>query len=802
MHSFFAQPNHGSPGGRNPGGFPGRRAGGRSRPAGVAGRRWLWLTLLWLASLAGGRLDAAEPAADDTGLDATYQVEQYALAGKPLLPAGVTAPLLARHTGTNVSLRAIVQTAYDLEAAYREQGLTQMTIVVAPGRITGGVVPLTVFQGAIAQILVAGKSYAITGEALASVAAPALATNAAVRSATTNAGPHFTVEKYLVLGNTILPPATIAKTLAHINGGYGTNVTFTGIRAAAAALQSAYRDRGFVTVAVTLPKQKLTNGVVKIQVTEGRLAAIEVKGNRYFSSNNVMSALPSLHTNLVLNSKVFGEELSQANANQDRQIYPQIGPGAEPGTSDLTLVVKDRFPLHAKVDFNNENSPNTPDFRVNSSMVYNNLFQVNQSLGIQYGFSPQQMKVGPQWNFYDQPLVANYSGFYRIPLAGPQSVEQEIDSQAGSFGYDEATHRFNLPPATGQPEVTFFASQSTIDTGITPGASRTIYSSSTTNSDGSTITNETLHLNPVTQTITINNDMGVRLSVPLAGVGSFHQSVSGGLDFKTYNVNSYATNYYILNSEIVDGLNGGNTPETNYNTSTDTTPLPETVNQMEYLPLNVRYDAGGQDLLGNVAAGLGVSYNPWYYSVTTSSSSSTNIYYHGAKSVQQITHSGQSTGYWVALTPSFSHDFQLFTNWLTTVRADGQWASQPLISNEQYGLGGVNSVRGYHEGEVFGDNGWHVSLQQDTPAHQVGTAYGSTPLLLRASLYMDYGNVYLIDPQSGQAGSTALWGTGFGMVATLGYHWEARFLFTEPLLNSPTVTAYQPYFNFALTAQF
>ncbi len=799
MHSLFAQPKQAAPGGRNPGGFPGRRAGGRPQPAGVAGRRWLWLTLLWLASLAGARLAAAEPAADGAELATTYPVLSYTISGKPLLPAGVTAPLLATHTGTNVSLREIIRAAYDLEAAYRDQGLTQMTIVVAPGRITGGVVPLTVFQGAIAQILVAGKSYAITSEALAGLAAPALATNTTAHSATTNAGPHFTVQKYLVLGNTILPPATIAKTLAHIEGGYGTNVSFTGIRAAAAALQSAYRDRGYVTVAVTLPKQKLTNGVVKIQVTEGRLASIEVKGNRYFSSNNVMSALPSLHTNLVLNSKVFGDELSQANANQDRQIYPQIGPGAEPGTSDLTLAVKDRFPLHAKVDFNNENSPNTPEFRVNSSMVYNNLFQMNQSLGIQYGFSPQQMKVGPQWNFYDQPLVANYSGFYRIPLAGPQSVEQEIDSQTGNFGYDEATHRFNLPPATGQPEVTFFASQSTIDTGIN-SSTRNIYTSSTTNSDGSATTNETLNLNAVTQTITVNNDMGFRLSVPLAGVDSFHQSVSGGLDFKTYNVSSYGTNIYILSSEIIDNLGGSS--QTNYNTSTDTTPLPETVNQMEYLPLNVRYDAGWRDLLGNVAAGLGVSYNPWYYSVTTSSSSTTNIYYHGAKSVQQITHSGESTGYWVALTPSFSHDFQLFTNWLTTVRADGQWASQPLISNEQYGLGGVNSVRGYHEGEVFGDNGWHVSLQQDTPAHQVGTAYGSTPLLLRASLYMDYGDAYLIDPQPGQAGSTALWGTGFGMAATLGYHWEARFLFTEPLLNSPTVTAYQPYFNFALTAQF
>jgi len=767
----------------------------------------IWLAIYWLQCCAGGNLQAAgaDPAASE--LSATFNIQRYSLEGKPLLPANVVDPLLARHTGTNVSVREIISAAYELEASYRQQGLTTMNVLIAPARIANGIVPLTVFPGAIAQILVAGKSYPITSEAQASLATPGSlpggGTNSATRSPVTNALPHLTVEKYLVLGNTVLSPATIAKTLAHVDGAYGTNVTFAGIRAAATQLQAAYHDRGYVTVAVSLPRQKLTNGVVRIQVTEGRLASIEVKGNHYFSSNNVMRALPSLHTNQLLNSLVFQAELNQANASQDRQIYPQIGPGPEPGTSDLTLAVKDRFPLHAKVEFNNENSPNTPDFRVNSSAVYNNLFQQDQSLGLQYGFSPQAFKTGPQWNFYDQPLVANYSGFYRIPLGGPRSVQEELDSNPGNFGYDEATHRFNLPPASGQPEVTFFASQSTIDTGVTPQPSRNIYTSrSITNADGSSITNQTLNLNVVSQTITINNDLGVRLGVPLADHGSFHQSVTAGLDFKTYNVSSYGTNISVLNTELIDNLAGGNTPQTNYNTSVLTTPQPETVNQMEYLPLNARYDAGWRDLLGTASVGLGLSANPWFYSVTTTSGSVTNTYYHGVKSLQQITHSPESSGYWVALTPSFSHDFQLFTNWLTTVRADGQWASEPLVSNEQFGIGGVNSVRGYHEGEVFGDNGWHVSLEQDTPAHQVGLVFGTTPLTLRGSLYMDYAEAWLIDPQPGQSSSTPLWSTGFGVVATVGYHWEARFLFTEPLLNSPTISAYSPYFNFALTAQF
>jgi hemolysin activation/secretion protein len=755
--------------------------------------------LFWLSGLAGGQLTAAEPAPPDTGLAVTYNVHNYVIEGKPLLPAGVVGPLLARHTGANVSLREIVTAAYDLESACRDQGLTTMNVLIAPNRIAAGVVPLTVFRGAIAQILVAGKSYPITSEAQASLAAMApQTTNAAARSATTNAGPHFTVEKYLVLGNTVLPAATVGKALAHVEGAYGTNVSFAGIRAAASTLQSAYRDRGYVTVAVTLPRQKLTNGIVKLQVTEGRLAAIDVKGNRYFSSNNVLSAMPSLHTNIILNSQVFQAELNQANASQDRQIYPQIGPGPEPGTTALTLDVKDRFPLHAKTEFNNESSPGTPDLRVNSSASYDNLFQLNQSLGIQYSFSPEESKQGSEWNFYDRPLVANYSGFYRIPLGGPSSVEQELERQPGSFGYDEATHRFNLPPASDQPEITFFASQSTIDTGLTATPLHTLFATTNPATVGSVI-NTTLKTDSSQQDLTVNNDLGFRLSMPLAGMGSFHQSVSGGLDFKSYQVSSAETNNFYLNSvETVYETPPIEVPISSTNYST----VPYTVKYLEYLPLNLRYDANWQDRLGAASAGLGLSVNVWSYSITSVNASGVYTYYHGAQSIQQITGSKESSGYWAVLTPSFSQQLELVTNWPMTLRADGQWASEPLISNEQFGIGGVNSVRGYHEGEVFGDNGWHVSFEQDTPGHLVGPVYGTTPLILRGSVYMDYARAWLIDPQPGSAGSTALWGTGFGMAASIGYHWEARFLFTLPLLDSPTVAACQPYFNFALTAQF
>ena len=83
----------------------------------------------------------------------------------------------------------------------------------------------------------------------------------------------------------------------------------------------------------------------------------------------------------------------------------------------------------------------------------------------------------------------------------------------------------------------------------------------------------------------------------------------------------------------------------------------------------------------------------------------------------------------------------------------------------------------------------------------VGIAYGNTPLTIRGSVYMDYAKVYLLDPQ-GRPNNIALWGTGFGLAASIGSHWETRFLFSLPLISTSTTPRDQPYFNFSLTAQF
>jgi len=801
------------------------------------------LLLLWFICCGTPGVLAAEPVSSSISPAALltnsaaphFEVRAYVVEGSPLLPTNTLSSLLSPYTGRNISLDEIVKAASALQSQYHDQGYPAVSIAFVPEEITDGSVTFNVAQTAIPQIVVAGERYLAFSNGMEIVSRPPTAATPAIAAGVTNAippatnvvatradynemaeamaamhskmseleseakdtrvhvvstntGPRFEVQKYLVDGNTILPPTALGQAITNIDGAFGTNVGFDGIETVVTELGRAYHERGYVTVAVNVPQQKLTNATVKLQVLEGRLADIKVAGNHYFSSNNVMRSLPSLHTNTVLNGPIFNAELNRANANQDRQIYPVIGPGPEPGTSELTLNVKDRLPVHAKLELNNQASPGTPELRLNGSAIVDNLWQRDHSLGVQYGLSPETYKQGNQWHFYDEPSVANYSAFYRLALGSPEPIENLVANNPGNFGYSEATRKFNLPPPTGQPELTFFGSRATIDPGLTTLLTRQV----TMNGQNPSIGEQDVEESP-----SVNEDIGGHLNLPLPASENFQSGFSGGVDFKTYDVGNFKTNIFTITQTNFDANGNPILPPI---TSLVPSAVPATVSRIEYLPLSLHYDASWKDPLGTYTFGLGLSANLWFDSHTTIGSSTNTTFYTGVKSVQQITGSQESSGYWIVINPSFSREVVIH-DWSTSVRADGQWASEPLISGEQFGAGGVNSVRGYHEGEVFGDAGWHLSLEEQTPPHIVGALHDGEPLTVRGSAYMDYARVFLLDPQ-GSPASTPLWGTGFGMTASVGSHWQAEFLFSWPLLSAGTTSAYQPFFNFALTAQF
>jgi hemolysin activation/secretion protein len=129
-------------------------------------------------------------------------------------------------------------------------------------------------------------------------------------------------------------------------------------------------------------------------------------------------------------------------------------------------------------------------------------------------------------------------------------------------------------------------------------------------------------------------------------------------------------------------------------------------------------------------------------------------------------------------------------------RAAGQYAVDPVISNEQFSGAGADGVRGYLEAEVLADIGVKSSFE-------LGPSWSLFADRLRANVYgfFDYARLGRLDPlfevvdtRTGERGellersgvTLRSYGVGLGLAAF--DHFEASLIWAYPLVDRPSIT--------------
>ena len=139
---------------------------------------------------------------------------------------------------------------------------------------------------------------------------------------------------------------------------------------------------------------------------------------------------------------------------------------------------------------------------------------------------------------------------------------------------------------------------------------------------------------------------------------------------------------------------------------------------------------------------------------------------------------GQPNYFYVKLDGSLA--FHLPKGFQLVLRADGQFAEEPLITNEDYSITGADGVRGYLEAEVLADKGGKVSAQFQSPAAKIH-AFSVGDLFV----FYDAGRASLIDPLSDEPATTVLrsWGAGLNLLPS--YWINGSLTWADPLRNGP-----------------
>ncbi|MDB6011884.1 MAG: hemolysin activation/secretion protein associated with VreARI signaling system [Gammaproteobacteria bacterium] len=133
----------------------------------------------------------------------------------------------------------------------------------------------------------------------------------------------------------------------------------------------------------------------------------------------------------------------------------------------------------------------------------------------------------------------------------------------------------------------------------------------------------------------------------------------------------------------------------------------------------------------------------------------------------------------------------------TTFRLAGQDTLEPLISNEDFSIGGSDGVRGYLEAEELGDLALKGTFQFQTP-----TWSWHIQQLFNAFAFFDAGRSRVLSPLSGQASHVDLASAGVGINLFPGHWYSGTLTWADPLRTATYTKSGQSRWLFMVRGSF
>jgi hemolysin activation/secretion protein len=110
---------------------------------------------------------------------------------------------------------------------------------------------------------------------------------------------------------------------------------------------------------------------------------------------------------------------------------------------------------------------------------------------------------------------------------------------------------------------------------------------------------------------------------------------------------------------------------------------------------------------------------------------------------------------------SVNHNRALPGDFQARVALSGQWSQDMLVTGEQFGVGGMDSVRGFAEREIANDVGYRGTAELYTP--DFGNQTGISGARTRGLMFFDLGHVARNRPGPAEPHAQNVWSYGIGM---------------------------------------
>ena len=453
-----------------------------------------------------------------------------------------------------------------------------------------------------------------------------------------------------------------ASTMMHSNGFrrivskyVGQPVSLLSLNKLSRDIVLFYRKHNQPVVDVSIPAgQDITDGVVQIVVTEGRIGKVCVEGPCYFDACMLRRQL-RLRRGCPIYESVLLEEQRWLYRNPFRIVNMELKPGDNRGETDIIYKVRDKRPTRFYAGYEDTGVRSTGLERTVYGVNWFNAFGRDDQMGYQYTASS------------DFSAFNAHSMFYHTALQN-----RDIISVYGSFAEFDA-------PLPGF----LFANQGSIGQVLT------------------------------------------RWYREFCPIGNYEHGITAGLDYK------------------------------NIDTELAFLGIPVFLAESEVMQLMAGYHGKRFDCRGAWLGGVDTFFSPGDWT----SLNNTNAF-QGIRPLSTADY-WYSRGY-LERRRYLSRRYELM------LRASGQVADGNLVTTEQFGIGGYNSVRGYDINSALGDSGYFTNIELRTRPISTGLsnrycdALGRLGDELTAHVFYDQGRAYLHSPLPGQQRDVDLHGVGVG----------------------------------------
>lgn len=192
----------------------------------------------------------------------------------------------------------------------------------------------------------------------------------------------ITVRQFRFIGNTVFSSQKLASLL-----GSFTNrpITFAELLQARNAVAELYINNGYITSDALIPaNQTFHQGIITIQVVEGRLESIKITGVRRLNRNYVRSRL-RLAASKPLNRNRLLEALQLLQLNPlIKNISANLSAGSHPNTRVLEVHVTEAKAFSTQLILDNNRPTSVGSFERGLQLNHANLLGLGDSLSVGY----------------------------------------------------------------------------------------------------------------------------------------------------------------------------------------------------------------------------------------------------------------------------------------------------------------------------------------------------------------------------------------------------------------------------------